>query len=177
VTRSDEFCVPRCRPLLYTDIIYLLAWTILAILLWPLINELFSSTGLPMTGCFWFLAPFSINLSHCRVWKLRRPDVFEGLEPTRLRSLVLHILTFNRTVTEYIDAHLPVLYSKPRPRFHERGCVTNKLSAECIFGDGITQFAWPDEDLCWMETLSIKVAIGSKFCLDISVWSNGSWAV
>uniref|UniRef100_A0A4W5LVZ4 Large ribosomal subunit protein uL13m n=1 Tax=Hucho hucho TaxID=62062 RepID=A0A4W5LVZ4_9TELE len=32
-----------------------------------LINELFSPTGLPLTGCFLFVAPFSVNSRHCHV--------------------------------------------------------------------------------------------------------------
>ena len=57
-----------------------------------------------------------------------------------LRSLMLPILTFNRTVTEGLDACLPALFSKPWPRdslsvgvnrFLERGGVPNKLT-ECM---------------------------------------------
>jgi hypothetical protein len=59
-----------------------------------------------------------------------------------LRSLVLPILAFNRTVTECLYACLPTLYSKPRPRdplsvganhFRERGGVPNKLATECTY--------------------------------------------
>ena len=70
VVRSE---MPFCTPLLYCTVICLfvaclVACTILAILLRPLINELFSPTGLPLTGCFLFVAPFSVNTRHCRAW-------------------------------------------------------------------------------------------------------------
>ena len=50
-------------------------------------------------------------------------------------------LTFNQTVTECLDACLPVLYSKSLPRdslsvgaihFREQSDVPNKLSGECM---------------------------------------------
>ena len=54
VVRSER---PFCAPLLYCAVIclflaHLLACTILAVFLRPLINKLFSPTGLLLTGCF-----------------------------------------------------------------------------------------------------------------------------
>ena len=57
-----------------------------------------------------------------------------------LRSLVLPILTFNRTVTECLDACLIALYSKPRPcdslsvgENHFQGDVPDKLATQCMW--------------------------------------------
>ena len=88
-----------------------------------LINELFSPTGLPLTGCFVFLSPFSVYHRHCRAWKAQSAGCFwdtgTGLPGTddytmSLRSLVLPILKFNQTLTEYLNVCLAALYSKPR---------------------------------------------------------------
>ena len=79
--------------------------------------------------------------------KPRKLAVSEVLEPASLaptiiprskslRSLVLPIVMFDRTVTECLNARLPALYSKPQPRdslsvggnhFRERGAVPKKL--------------------------------------------------
>lgn len=132
-------------------VVHLLACTILAILLLPLINNLFLPTGLPLSGCSLFVAAFSVNPRHCRVLKAQEAgrfwDTGTGTPGTTiiassksLRSLVLPILTFSWTVTEYLDAYLPALCSKPRPRdwlsvganhFCEWGGVLNKLTTEC----------------------------------------------
>jgi hypothetical protein len=83
--------------------------------------------------------------------KPRRAVVSEILDPSLLaptiipwskllRSLAMHILTFNQTVTGCLDACLPALYSKPRQcdslsvgAIHscEQGGVLNKLTTEC----------------------------------------------
>jgi hypothetical protein len=53
--------IPFCEPPTTVPFFCLLSCQILAILFRPLINKLFSPTGLPLTGHFLFVAPFSVN--------------------------------------------------------------------------------------------------------------------
>ena len=94
VTRTDKLCVPRCRSAHHCCTALLFAclcpaWELasLAILLWPLSSIIFfSPTGIQLT----------LSIMPCS---------------KSLRSLVLLILTFNRTVTECLDACLPTSYN------------------------------------------------------------------
>ena len=126
-----------------------LACTIFNILLRPLSLAVFAHRTATDWMFFVCHAILSKNLDVCE--KPRRPAVSEILEPLclaptiiprskSLRSLVLPILMFNRTVTECLNACLLALYSKPWPRdslsvganhFHEWGGVPNTLATDC----------------------------------------------
>ena len=85
-----------------------------------LINELILPTGLPLTRCFLFfcLSHYSRDtLDTVMREKPRRACTYDHTTPTlkSFRSLILPILTFNRTVTECPEACLPALYNKTRP--------------------------------------------------------------
>jgi hypothetical protein len=79
-----------------------LACTILAVLLQPLINVLFSPTGLHVVVLFVTLLCVK-SPGHVRFWGTvtGAPDNAQPCSKS-LRSLVLPILTFNRTVTEWV---------------------------------------------------------------------------